>query len=181
MYAPKKYGAQFHPKYAKAEDLDKAVKGTLSSRSGTSLNAKMLMGSTIPSAVGLPGMTAFTRTADDPDHHTYERNPYYWKVDTAGNQLPYIDKVIINIIADKELLTTRLLSGELDFSGHSTYLKNVEALREADRQKDEDLSLGLHVDLGRADLPQPDGQGQGSREFFNQKERARRSLGGDQS
>ena len=23
----------------------------------------------------------------------YERNPYYWKVDTAGNQLPYVDRL----------------------------------------------------------------------------------------
>ena len=30
---------------------------------------------------------------------TCERNPYYWKVDTAGNQLPYIDKVTYDVAA----------------------------------------------------------------------------------
>ena len=27
-----------------------------------------------------------------------ERNPYYWKVDTEGNQLPYIDRLVFNIV-----------------------------------------------------------------------------------
>ena len=26
--------------------------------------------------------------------HTYERNPFFWQVDTGGNQLPYIDNVV---------------------------------------------------------------------------------------
>jgi peptide/nickel transport system substrate-binding protein len=126
IFAPKHYGAQFHAKYANADDLAKAVKDAGFENWMQLMGAKMRMGSTIPAEVGLPGMTAFIRTADDPDHHTYERNPYYWKVDPEKNQLPYVDKVIVNIIADKELLTTRLLSGDLDFSGHSTYLKNME-------------------------------------------------------
>jgi peptide/nickel transport system substrate-binding protein len=135
MFAPKHYGKQFHARYAKPEELDKLVKEAKFEKWIQLFNARMAMGSTIPAAVGLPGMTAFIRTADDPDHHTYERNPYYWKVDTAGNQLPYIDKVIVNIIGDKELLTTRLLAGDLDFSGHSTYLKNMELYKKAQTEK----------------------------------------------
>ena len=157
VFYTKKYAAQFHPKYAKADDLDKAVKDAKFEKWPQLFNAKTLMGSTIPSAVGLPGMTAYTRTADDPDHHTYERNPYYWKVDTAGNQLPYIDKVIINIIADKELLTTRLLSGELDFSGHSTYLKNMELYKKA--QTDKKIKIYMWdstLTSADSDLPQLD-------------------------
>ena len=131
LFAPKHYGKQFHAKYADAAALDKLVKDAKFERWTQLFASKMLVGSTIPSQVGLPGMTAFIRTADDPDHHTYERNPYYWKVDTAGNQLPYFDKVIVYIIPDKELLTTRLISGELDFAGHSTYLKNMQLYKKA--------------------------------------------------
>ena len=134
LFAPKNYGKQFHPKYADAATLDKAVKEAKFERWTQLFGAKMLVGSTIPAAVGLPGMTAFIRTADDPSHHTYERNPYYWKVDTAGNQLPYIDKVVIDIIADKELLAAKLLAGELDFCGHSTYLKNMELYKKAQQE-----------------------------------------------
>ncbi|NLS77719.1 MAG: ABC transporter substrate-binding protein [Chloroflexi bacterium] len=136
MFAPKHYGKQFHPAYADAAALDKLVKDNKFETWMQLMGAKMLVGSTIPAAVGLPGMTAFIRTADDPDHHTYERNPYYWKVDTSGQQLPYWDKVIVYIIADKELLTTRLVSGELDLIGHSAYLKNMELYQKSlDAQK----------------------------------------------
>lgn len=131
MFAPKKYASQFHPKYTDPAKVDQMAKDAKFEKWTQLFNDRMLMGSTIPSKVGLPGLTAFVRTADDPDHHTYERNPYYWKVDPDGKQLPYIDKVIISIIADKELLTTKLLSGELDFVGHSSYLKNMELYKKA--------------------------------------------------
>jgi peptide/nickel transport system substrate-binding protein len=43
-----------------------------------------------------------------------ERNPYFWQVDTAGNQLPYIDQVIFPIISDIETIMLRTIGGELD-------------------------------------------------------------------
>ncbi len=43
-----------------------------------------------------------------------ERNPYYWKVDTAGHQLPYIDQVIYDILEDREVLLLKVLNGEID-------------------------------------------------------------------
>jgi peptide/nickel transport system substrate-binding protein len=33
----------------------------------------------------------------------FERNPYYWKVDTEGNQLPYIDRLEVAIVPDAEV------------------------------------------------------------------------------
>ena len=125
MFAPKHYGMQFHPAYADADELAQKIKDAGFERWTELIGDKMRVGSTIPAQVDLPGMTAYIRTADSPDHHTYERNPYYWKVDTAGNQLPYIDKVVVSIISDKELMTARLVAGDLDFIGHSAYLKNM--------------------------------------------------------
>jgi peptide/nickel transport system substrate-binding protein len=43
-----------------------------------------------------------------------ERNPYYWKVDTEGNQLPYIDGVDYQIVDNVEVLVLKALSGEVD-------------------------------------------------------------------
>ncbi len=36
----------------------------------------------------------------DSSGYRFERNPYYWRVDTEGNQLPYIDNLEIEIVAD---------------------------------------------------------------------------------
>lgn len=43
------------------------------------------------------------------------RNPYYWKVDTAGRQLPYIDRVVYDHM-DPEVMLLRVLNGEVDFA-----------------------------------------------------------------
>jgi peptide/nickel transport system substrate-binding protein len=42
------------------------------------------------------------------------RNPYYWKIDTAGNQLPYIDQVIGQVVEGNELVAAKAISGEQD-------------------------------------------------------------------
>jgi peptide/nickel transport system substrate-binding protein len=44
-----------------------------------------------------------------------ERNPYYWKVDTAGNQLPYIDTFKGMAFQDAESRTTAMANGDIDF------------------------------------------------------------------
>lgn len=45
----------------------------------------------------------------------YERNPYYWKVDTAGNQLPYADRLVVSNISDREGMLLKFMNGETDF------------------------------------------------------------------
>ncbi|MDF2797677.1 MAG: transporter substrate-binding protein [Devosia sp.] len=42
------------------------------------------------------------------------RNPYYYKVDTAGTQLPYFDRVVYQMVADPEVLLLKTLQGEVD-------------------------------------------------------------------
>ncbi len=44
-----------------------------------------------------------------------ERNPYYWKVDPEGNQLPYIDTIVATSYQDAASRTFAMMSGELDF------------------------------------------------------------------
>jgi len=44
-----------------------------------------------------------------------ERNPYYWKVDSEGNQLPYIDTILGISYQDGENRTLAMLNGDLDY------------------------------------------------------------------
>ncbi|MBV9896450.1 MAG: ABC transporter substrate-binding protein [Chloroflexi bacterium] len=44
-----------------------------------------------------------------------ERNPYYFKVDPDGNQLPYIDRYTQFLATDPEVLVLKALNGELDW------------------------------------------------------------------
>jgi peptide/nickel transport system substrate-binding protein len=49
----------------------------------------------------------------------WARNPYYWKVDTAGNQLPYVDYIQVELVEDKEVRTLNVSQGkyEVTFRG----------------------------------------------------------------
>jgi peptide/nickel transport system substrate-binding protein len=44
---------------------------------------------------------------------TAERNPYYFKVDTENNQLPYLDSYVLELATDGEVLLLKALNGEL--------------------------------------------------------------------
>lgn len=46
----------------------------------------------------------------------FERNPYYWKVDADGRQLPYVDKIEF-VTMDESLLAQEIMAGNLDFCG----------------------------------------------------------------
>ena len=64
-----------------------------------------------------------------------ERNPYYWKVDTEGNQLPYIDQLVYNVLEDAEVLLLQALNGEIDmYDRHIANLTNRAIL--ADNQEE---------------------------------------------
>jgi len=49
-----------------------------------------------------------------------ERNPYYWKVDTEGNQLPYIDQIVATSYQNNESMVFAMLNGDLDWIANVT-------------------------------------------------------------
>lgn len=49
------------------------------------------------------------------DYYEFVRNPYYWKVDAAGQQLPYIDKISYTAVSNDDQKMMLLLDGTVDF------------------------------------------------------------------
>lgn len=47
------------------------------------------------------------------EYYEFVRNPYYWKTDQAGNQLPYVDKIEYTKISDPAQSLLKLLAGEV--------------------------------------------------------------------
>jgi peptide/nickel transport system substrate-binding protein len=43
-----------------------------------------------------------------------ERNPYYWKTDTKGNRLPYLDELVFLLVPSADAQVLRFRSGETD-------------------------------------------------------------------
>jgi len=114
---PKHWLTQFHVKYAKKEELDKRVKDggvefwyQLFNNMGGSAWSQALK--TYPE---VPVIHAWRVTVPAPKQPVVlERNPYYWKVDTAGNQLPYIDRVEHMLVQGADQVNLRAIAGEVD-------------------------------------------------------------------
>jgi len=67
-----------------------------------------------------PTIEAYQLTHKTPTTEYYQRNPYYWKVDTEGNQLPYIDALHADIIESDEVMAAKASTGQVDFAGFPT-------------------------------------------------------------
>ena len=61
---------------------------------------------------------------------TFERNPYYFKVDADGQQMPYFDKLTSQYIEDVEMVQFSAASGELDFMREAATINNISMYRE---------------------------------------------------
>lgn len=66
-------------------------------------------------AIGHPSLQAWNLITFG-DVATFERNPYYFKVDQWGNQLPYIDLITSTFCKDAEIVNVKILAGEVDHS-----------------------------------------------------------------
>ncbi|PWQ93715.1 ABC transporter substrate-binding protein [Leucothrix arctica] len=60
------------------------------------------------------------------------RNPYYWKVDTAGNQLPYIDGMSWPQTAEPQVRILKALAGEVDMDRISKLTSDFTALKKGE-------------------------------------------------
>jgi peptide/nickel transport system substrate-binding protein len=49
----------------------------------------------------------------------FTRNPYYWKVDGAGNQYPYIDTLTVDVVQDVSALVLMVTNGEIDYQART--------------------------------------------------------------
>ncbi|HMF12359.1 MAG TPA: ABC transporter substrate-binding protein, partial [Gemmataceae bacterium] len=112
-FAPAHYLKQFHPKYAAGgrEAVDKMARDAKFDTWPLWFKFK----NDYAKNPELPTITPWKTTAPSTTAQwTLERNPYYWAVDTSGNQLPYIDKVVLSLAENLEVLNLRAIAGEYD-------------------------------------------------------------------
>ncbi len=122
---PRHYLAPFHKAHAAEADLAAAVAAEgvadwveLFRKKADFDGAPLFQNAEKPTLYGWKLSQPYTGTQVG-----FERNPYYWKVDTEGNQLPYIDRVIYDIAQDNEVLLLKALNGELDL--HARHFNTI--------------------------------------------------------
>jgi peptide/nickel transport system substrate-binding protein len=63
----------------------------------------------------MTGLGAFVLTQYDPGQRlTFVRNPHYWRKDGGGRQLPYLDRLTLEIVPDQNAELLRMQAGQLD-------------------------------------------------------------------
>ena len=118
---PKHILKQYHPRYN--------AQATYEGFRDSTTTAKLMM------KPGMPVLSAWMPvTWDRGQRIIYERNPYYWKVDSAGNQLPYADRLIFNVIPNVQVITLKFVNGEIDLFGRYTQVDMFGTLKAAEQK-----------------------------------------------
>ena len=122
-FAPRHYLEQFHISYnPEANDLAKEAGldnwyQLLRSHWGLEIQSR--------EDVDLPSIDTWVLDEVDAAGNKYfTRNPYYWKIDTAGNQLPYIDEQTRQLFDSMETIHLQVINGELSYAAFHSVLNN---------------------------------------------------------
>ena len=76
----------------------------------------------------------FTNTLTEPVVFA-ERNPYFWAVDPAGNQLPYLDGIQLTLSeGGTEVGTLMAVQGDIDMQGRHIQLDQYTTLKQGEEQ-----------------------------------------------
>ena len=103
----------------------------------------------------------------------FDRNERYWKKDAAGIQLPYADKVILEIVPDQNAELVRLQSGQFDMLQQQIRPEDIATLRPLEQQnklKVIELGVGPDPDMFFFNLRSPYWAKDPRREWITRKE-----------
>ena len=134
LLKPKHYLSQFHPNYTSQDELDRLTR----EEGFTSWTELFQAKSSYLNNPELPKVSAWlcTTPLSGSTLQVMERNPYYFKVDPAGNQLPYIDEVHIIMVETPEAIVSQIISGDIDFEVGHLVLPNYSILKQNEGQGD---------------------------------------------
>lgn len=142
IYCASAYLKQFHAAYADAKALDgfiaaEKVKNwrALQIRKGRSYR---------PENPDLPTLQPWRNTTTPPStRFVFERNPFYHKVDQTGAQLPYLDRIYLEIV-ESSLIPAKTGSGESDLQQRYLRFEDYPFLKAGEAGNDYSVRLWVN-------------------------------------
>ncbi len=133
IYKPAHYMKQFHKRYADAETLEKIVTdgeyrnwGAVHTRLGRQYR---------PENPEMPTLQPWQNTTKGPSKRfEFKRNPYYHRVDPNGQQLPYIDEVVL-LMGSTDLIPAKTGAGESDIQARYLNFDDYTFLKQGEEQQ----------------------------------------------
>lgn len=131
IYRPSHYLMKFHQKYADAAKLTKMLKikrlrnwASLHNRSD---NMYRFDNPELPTL-----QPWVNKTRPPATRFVAIRNPYYHRIDEAGRQLPYLDRVVM-IVSDGKMIAAKAGTGEVDLQARNLSFSHFTFLHENEK------------------------------------------------
>lgn len=115
----------------------------------------------------LPTLESYILVEESTEGRHLVANPYFFMVDTAGQQLPYINEQDELYVPDDEVRNLRITNGEVDYKVQSIFITDFPLYKENEESGNYTVSLGNGVGetvFYGFNLNHPD---EGLREIFN--------------
>ncbi|MCH7931830.1 MAG: ABC transporter substrate-binding protein, partial [Proteobacteria bacterium] len=139
IYRPAHYLKQFHNRYGDAERIA-AMVAAEGKRNWASLHNRKDNMYRFDNP-DLPALQPWVNTTRPPaTRFVARRNPYYHRVDTNGRQLPYIDRVILEVV-DGKLIPAKTGAGDIDLQARGLYFNNFTFLKAGEKRNDYSVRL----------------------------------------
>ena len=161
---PKHYLQQFHIDYnPKADELANSAASTAGSPHSRAPCGLQDDNTFFLNSSKRPCLNAWMFTiapGENTERAIAVRNPYYWKVDTAGNQLPYLDRIVYQMVADPQVLLLKTMQGQIDMMDQYIATPNNKSVLYDAREKGGYRLLHADLDRSQRDVfhPQPQPQ-----------------------
>ncbi len=139
LYRPAHYMKQFHAKYTDEKKLEELA-AKIEARNWRALHFKMdkQYANDLPA---MPTLDPWVNTTESPsERYVFKRNPFFHRVDAAGNQLPYADQIVANV-ANADLIPAKVGAGESMLQARNLELKNYPVLKAAEERNGYTVNL----------------------------------------
>ena len=139
VFAPAHYMKQFHADYRDADELAALVE-EYGQRNWAALHNRLdePYRNTNPER---PSLQPWVNTTSQPaQRFVFERNPFFHRTDGHGRQLPYVDRVIMDI-ADAKLIPAKTGAGESDLQARYLHFGDYAFLKQSSKRTGHEVHL----------------------------------------
>ncbi len=132
IFMPAHYMRNFHERYADPEVLEATIEEE-NVRDWAALHTR-LGRQYRPENPQLPTLDPWRNTTQGPSkRYVFERNPYYHRVDPDGHQLPYLDRVILDM-GSTDIVAAKTGAGDSDLQARYLRFENYTFLKQAEKE-----------------------------------------------
>ena len=138
LYRPAHYLKKFHTRYTDPAEIGKSARG---GQQGWVQIHRRLDVMYANDNVDLPSLNPWVNTTPSPaQRYVFARNPYYYRVDSEGHQLPYLDRIVLTVAA-ANLVPAKAGLGEADLQPRYLNMRDYTFLRKSAKTSGVDVRL----------------------------------------